>query len=65
MKCPCKGCDRRKLGCHGFCDQYKEWREWANKINQKRQADGELKQLSRDHELKYRKNLKHGRKRGA
>ena len=65
MKCPCKGCTRRKLGCHGFCDQYKLWREWQDKVNKLRQADGELKQLSRDHELKYRKNLKLGKKRGA
>ena len=58
MKCPCKGCDHRKLGCHGFCDEYQKWRKWHDSVNQKRQADGELKQLSRDHELKYRKNLK-------
>lgn len=58
MKCPCKGCDHRKLGCHGFCDEYRNWRDWKEGVNRKRQADGELKQLSRDHELKYRKNLK-------
>ena len=58
MKCPCKGCDHRKLGCHGFCDGYQKWRDWKEEVNRKRQADGELKQLSRDHELKYRKNLK-------
>ena len=58
MKCPCKGCDHRKLGCHGFCDEYQKWRKWHDGVNRKRQADGELKQLSRDHELKYRKNLK-------
>lgn len=22
MTPPCKGCDRRKPGCHGRCDQY-------------------------------------------
>ena len=58
MKCPCKGCFKRKLGCHGFCEEYKTWREWYNRINQKRQAENATKQLSRDHELKYRKNLK-------
>ena len=64
-KCPCKGCEKRKLGCHGFCDQYKQWRDLHDQANKKRQADVEFKQLSRDHELKYRKNLKLGKKRGA
>lgn len=64
-KCPCKGCTKRKLGCHGFCDQYKEWRDWRDEVNRKRHAEDETKQLSRDHELKYRKNLKQGRKKGG
>ena len=25
MKCPCKGCDNRKLGCHGRCKEYHAW----------------------------------------
>ena len=62
MKCPCKGCLRRKLGCHGFCEPYKEWRGWHDEVNRKKQADGELRRLSRDHEIKYRQNLKQGRK---
>lgn len=60
MKCPCKGCDHRKLGCHGRCDEYQKWSAWKIGINQKRHEDKEVRQLSRDHELKYRKNLKTG-----
>ena len=28
MKCPCKGCEppKRTVTCHGFCEEYKEWR---------------------------------------
>ena len=26
VKCPCKGCDRRLIGCHGLCHEYREWR---------------------------------------
>ena len=27
-KCPCsKVCERRKLGCHGFCEDYQQWRK--------------------------------------
>jgi hypothetical protein len=22
---PCKGCTKRKMGCHDSCDAYKEW----------------------------------------
>ena len=60
MKCPCRGCTSRKLNCHGFCDEYKAWREWKDEVNRKKQQDQEMKALSRDHELKYRKNLKKG-----
>ena len=60
MKCPCKGCDHRKLGCHGFCNEYKEWRIEIDERNRNRQKENDSRQLSRDHELKYRRNLKEG-----
>ena len=60
MKCPCKGCLDRKLGCHGRCERYQEWSASRHEINRKRIADKEMIQLSRDHEMKYRKNLKKG-----
>ena len=60
MKCPCKGCDHRKLGCHGNCEQYKAWAEEREEINRKRYAAQDARQLSRDHEMKYRRNLKQG-----
>lgn len=28
---PCKYCDRRTIGCHGRCNQFKEWKESENK----------------------------------
>lgn len=60
MRCPCKGCDRRKLGCHGRCEQYKAWTASRHEINRKRYAEQDVRQLSRDHERKYRRNLKQG-----
>lgn len=27
IKCPCKNCSRRVIGCHADCNEYKEWRE--------------------------------------
>ena len=26
MKCPCRGCEDRKLGCHGVCTKYEDWK---------------------------------------
>ena len=51
MKCPCKGCFRRKLGCHGFCKEYQEWAASRHEINRKRQMEKENRQLSRDQEV--------------
>lgn len=60
MKCPCKTCDHREAYCHGKCDLYKEWSEKRHEINRKKAMDQENRQLSRDHERKYRRNLKGG-----
>ena len=40
--CPCKGCDRRTMTCHGVCVQYKDWKAYKARINAKKQ----LKQSS-------------------
>lgn len=34
MSCPCKDCDKRYIGCHGKCSQYKEWRQNYTKQNE-------------------------------
>lgn len=37
---PCKGCGKRRSGCHGTCEAYQEWakkrREELSKINRRR-----------------------------
>ena len=25
--CPCNGCERRIVGCHGLCNEYKDWKK--------------------------------------
>lgn len=60
MKCPCKGCDRRTLTCHGLCADYQKWKTWKEEGNKVRAAERESDQLSRDHEMKYRRSLKGG-----
>lgn len=34
-KCPCKGCDKRHVGCHGRCSDYSEWSKLREKARQK------------------------------
>lgn len=36
MKVPCMDCDKRHLGCHSVCEQYKQFVEEKNAINEKR-----------------------------
>jgi hypothetical protein len=30
---PCKVCDRRRLGCHSECDDYKSWKAEVDAIS--------------------------------
>lgn len=61
--CPCKGCESRQLSCHSKCDEYKAWKAERDEINRKRISEREQREISHDHEMKYRKNLKQGRRR--
>ena len=31
---PCKDCSNRKIGCHGKCNLYKEYRERLDNLNE-------------------------------
>lgn len=33
-KCPCHGCDRRTVTCHGVYREYQEWKTEREKVNQ-------------------------------
>ncbi len=39
MKCPCKDCERRSVGCHGKCDDYKEWKNKHDAVRQKERQE--------------------------
>lgn len=41
MKNPCKDCEKRKLGCHGFCQEYQAWKAELDEVNRKRYAEKE------------------------
>jgi len=36
---PCKDCTERYLGCHDYCDKYKEWKQYRNDIKHKTEMD--------------------------
>lgn len=36
---PCKGCPERKVGCHGGCQKYQEYRSYCLELQQKKQRD--------------------------
>ncbi len=35
MECPCRDCGDRKVGCHGTCEKYKEWKVQNDELNKK------------------------------
>ena len=42
VKVPCKDCTRRKLGCHGRCPEYAEYREAAEELQRLRAAENDI-----------------------
>lgn len=42
IKAPCKGCWDRKLGCHGRCERYAEFRKKLEKANEQLIAENEI-----------------------
>ena len=36
LKCPCKECNYRNVGCHSGCESYKDWQSTRDAINAER-----------------------------
>jgi hypothetical protein len=54
------GCERRKLNCHGFCNEYQAFSEWREEIRQKKASEKVAKERTVEHEKRYRESLKKG-----
>ena len=39
MKVPCKNCDRRTVGCHAECMEYREYQKENERIKKNRSND--------------------------
>lgn len=33
-ECPCKGCIKREIGCHGKCEEYAKWQKSGIDVKQ-------------------------------
>lgn len=33
-ECPCRGCEKRFVGCHSACDKYIDWKKELDKENE-------------------------------
>ena len=42
MTMPCLGCDKRYLGCHDHCEEYKHAKAEAEKAKKKRKEETEF-----------------------
>lgn len=50
MKCPCKGCKERYVGCHAQCDRY---RNWSNYDKAKKAKERKQKAYDREYTENY------------
>lgn len=49
-KCPCKGCERRLVGCHGICPDYGAWKRERDRITEEnREISHELSRSMKRH----------------
>lgn len=46
MVYPCKGCENREVGCHSFCEKYKEAKKMDNRIKWRRRIRSEYARYS-------------------
>ena len=58
MKCPCKGCDKRTITCHGSCTAYKDYKEWLDEVNKERAKQQTCKDLPNACKKAWWKRLK-------
>ena len=59
MKCPCRYCEKRYVGCHAKCLDYQEWNseneKLKNKHKEERHIDNLLKEEKVMHKIKYQR----------
>ena len=54
---PCKGCEKRVLGCHSTCPDYLEFKAKCEKVRQARWVDIELWSIKHDGIAKWDRRM--------
>jgi hypothetical protein len=62
MNAPCKDCERREVGCHSVCAEYKEYNEHRERVRELRHLDTILSSMTRScYRTRQRYHQKYGR----
>lgn len=65
---PCRGCEKRKTGCHARCDDYKAFRarhdEYNAKVRKAKTADAEVRAAEIAAKSRMTRRLNKWKKRG-
>ena len=59
MKCPCRYCEERHVGCHGDCPRYMEWTGQLKELREDRDADAMINSVAGDRRRRKEKYNKH------
>ena len=60
--CPCRGCEKRELGCHGKCEAYKVWAQKQEAMRKVRfDMNNSLFTYGPEKQRKWWKDMKYGR----
>lgn len=54
----CRGCEKRRVGCHSGCETYAKFRERVDRINEARRKDNERRENQAISILRYEKELR-------
>lgn len=60
MKTPCKGCEKRYVGCHAKCEDYKAYRVPFDEMQEKRRRESVVAAMANDRttrNINYKKSL--------
>ena len=62
MKCPCRYCEKRYVGCHAKCLDYQEWNSENERLKNKHKEDRYIDNLLKEEKLMHK--IKYQRKKG-
>jgi len=58
MLCPCKDCEKRVVGCHASCGDYKSWKGEQDKRREQKYKENVTVSALIDHRLKVMNKIK-------